>query len=138
MDPTTVKRAADSTLDYGVLGIIGVVFALAIVFLFRLFLKREDKRDAEHETMVKERASWELQEAKIRGECDAKIAAISDKYAQALREVHADAMKREDEIRRNFADMMDNVAAEASKSSAALVAMLQKFYDRFVGPTRRY
>ena len=138
MDPTKITQAADQTFQYGALGVIAFIFAVAIVWGVKIFLKREDRLDAEREGMIKERATWELQEAKIRGECEARIAATTAQHAKDLRDVQTEAHKREDEIRNQFETIMDNVQIEAGKSSQALVDMLQKFYERFVGPSRRY
>ena len=47
-------------------------------------------------------------------------------------------LEHEDEVRKDFAEIMERVAAENSKSNDALVAMLNKFYERFVGPRAHY
>jgi hypothetical protein len=129
-----VERASDSVLQYGAIGAIALVFAIAIIVLYKQSLKREDKLDAEREAMIKERKDWEIQEAKLRSEYDQKLAAASEKYAAAITELNAKAQLREDTTRREFAEIMEHVDEQAGKASAALVAMLEKFYNRFVGP----
>lgn len=129
-----IERASDSVLQYGAIGAIALMFALAIIFLYKQSLKREDRLDLEREAMVKERKDWEMTEVKIRAECDQKLAAAAEKYANAIDQLNAKAQLREDTTRREFAEIMESVDEQASKSSAALVAMLEKFYNRFVGP----
>lgn len=111
-----------------------ILFAVAIVVLWRQFIKR----DIEREAMTKERAGWDVQEAKIRAECEIKISAAADKYTTMLVATQTKAQEREDEIRHEFALIMEGVADQHTKSSDALTQMLQKFYERFVGLRARY
>lgn len=123
---------------------VAVIATLAsvVAYLFKRYERRDDRREKliaeEREAMDKERATWALEREKLRADHETKRAELSDEYANALREEHKLARDHEDEVRAEFAGMMERVAAEAAKSSSALVEMLQKFYDRFVGPRRNY
>lgn len=143
------EKAASAAFQYGAVGVIALVFAIAIVILWRHLLRREDRLDGERELMVKERASWEAREIQIRAEGDAKLlklreefqaksTALTEKFAQDLRALFEAQQRREDAARREFAEIMEDVSKQATESSQALVTMLQKFYDRFVGPRRGY
>jgi hypothetical protein len=143
------EKAASAAFQYGAVGVIALVFAVAIVILWRHLLKREDKLDGERELMTKERASWEAREIQIRAEGAAQLAklreesaaqntALMEKFAQDMRALFVEQQLREDAARREFAEIMEGVEQQAKESSDALIAILQKFYDRFVGPRRGY
>lgn len=124
--------------------LVAVITTLAgvVAYLFKRYERRDDRREKamaeEREKMATERAKWALEREQLRADFSAKHAELSDDYATGLREERKTSMDHEDEIRAEFAAIMERVATEAGKSSAALVEMLQKFYDRFVGPQRRY
>jgi hypothetical protein len=39
-------------------------------------------------------------------------------------------------VRKEFSDLMERVATEGGKASQAIVDLMQKFYDKLVGPSR--
>lgn len=142
------EKAAESAWQYGAVGVAALVFAVAVVILWRYLIAREDKISVERETMVKERASWELQEVKIRKECSETISVVQKQCADqvsALQKQQIDqvvalqlaAQKREDDQRKDFADMMEMVETKGAEANAAVAAVMQKFYERFVGPRPR-
>lgn len=142
-----MQDLAPKAWQYGVLGVVALAFAYAIIHLFRA-LQASAARDAEREKeMQKERGEWavresswraELQrkETEIRAEYERKHREVVEQYAQLARNERADNRTHEDRAREEFAEIMEKVSEEASKSSDALVNMLQKFYERFVGPSR--
>ncbi len=132
------KGLVDGALQYGAIGIAAIVFALAAVILWRHMTAREDKWSAEREAMIKERAAWDVTEAKIRKECEERIAALIQANQQQMRNDHAALLQREDDVRKDFAEMMEKITIKQGEASTAVTAVLEKFYDRFVGPRPRY
>lgn len=140
MQPTTLNGAL----------IIAVgVLASAVGFLFRLYLTRNKEIEAlttaKDKEMAKERSDWavereridhegEVKEAKIRAEYEQKFRELIQRYDEISRRDSESNRKHEDQVRKEFADIMERVSAESGKSASALVQMLQKFYDRMVGP----
>lgn len=121
-------------LQYGPLGIATLVFGYAIVILFR----RSDARDKRYEDaatkMAEERAQWNVREVAIRAELDAKLREAAENYAKNLREIRDQSQQREDLVRREFSELMETVAQEATKSSTAVADVLNKVYDRIISP----
>lgn len=126
----------------GALAAVVVTLASVVAYLFKRYERRDDKREKaivdERAAMDRERASWAVERERLRADYEARNAELSETYATALRQEHKDARDHEDEVRADFAAIMERVEAEASQSSRALVDMLQKFYERFVGPRARY
>ena len=124
--------------------LIAVITTLAAVvaYLFKRYERRDDRREKaiteERKSMDAERASWAEERETLRADYETRNAALSAKYAEALREDHKAAIDHEDEVRADFAAIMERASQGAEKSSMALVDMLQKFYERFVGPRSRY
>lgn len=127
-----------------------------IAFLFRLYLSRNKEISKEQELMVKERGDWaierakltsdlamerakmaadfELKEVETRADYEKKFRELIERYDGIARRDSDNHRAHEDQVRKDFAEIMERVSAEAGKSSQALVQMLQKFYDRMVGP----
>lgn len=133
----------------GALVAVVVTLATVVAYLFKRYERRDDRRERaiveERKAMDAERAAWAIERQKwnaereaLRADFEEKHAELSARYAAALRDDHRAAIEHEDEVRADFAAIMDRVAQEAGKSSQALVDMLQKFHDRFVGPRSRY
>lgn len=123
------KTATDTAIQYGVLGVVALVFAYAIVHLFKAM--RTDTK-----AMEAERTKWGVERETIRTEFERKHRELVEDYAEALQKERDSNRAHEDLVRKEFAELMEQVADEGGKSSQALVDMMQKFYDRFVGPTR--
>lgn len=126
----------------GALVAVIATLATVVAYLFKRYERRDDRREKaitdERKAMDKERAEWAVERERLRAEYEEGKSELSEKYAAALREEHKQARDHEDEVRADFAAIMERVAAEAAKSGTALVEMLQKFYERFVGPRSRY
>jgi hypothetical protein len=116
-----------------------------VVYLFRIYTRRNAKTESlltrKDDDISKERAQWVAREAELEARADSLRAdyeqrsrELADRYAQSLKEAAAAAREREDIIRREYADVMEAVSAEASKASVLLAQVLEKFYTRFVGP----
>ncbi len=123
-------------LQYGILGIVALAFAFAIINLFKMMRSDSAAASAEQKAMEKERGQWAVERETIRTEFERKHREQVERYAEAIQEERNSNRAHEDLARKEFADLMEQVATEGGKASQALVDMMQKFYDRFVGPTR--
>lgn len=129
---------------------ISAIVALAgvIVYLFRLNEKRARRQDAKlaekdqviaekDKAAAVERADFNTRLEKLRADYEAKNRELAENHAADVKALYEDNRVHEDAARKEFADILENVSAKAGESSQAIVQMLDKFYDRFVGP-RRY
>ena len=124
--------------------IIAAVIALATVigYLFKLLINKLERGNDEKLVLIAgrdaERTEWAKEREGIRADFEEKLREVAEEYALNMKAIHDDARKHEDEVRREFADLMDQVTAKAGEQSQSIVAVLDKFYDRFVGPRPRY
>ncbi|MGH7176516.1 MAG: hypothetical protein ACREJC_03960 [Tepidisphaeraceae bacterium] len=143
-----VDSVTASAWQYGVLGVVALVFGYAILHLFRAIRADQASVRASDIAREKERSDWALEREQmrndwaiereqLRADYERKYREVADGYTHALRAEHVENRQHEDLVRKEFAELMEQVSSEASKSSQALVEILQKFYDRFVGPKRR-
>lgn len=129
--------------------LIAAVAALAsvIVYLWRDGRRERRRIESERRLMLEGRAAWDVEREKIRTEYEAKLrVAVGDyvkqvhdlnaKYVQALHVEHAENRTNEAQIRREFAELIEQISTEAGKHADAIRAVLQKFLERFVGPRR--
>lgn len=135
-----MQDLAPKAWQYGVLGIVALAFAFAIIHLFRALradaalASEREKEWAKKEAEL--RAELARREADLRSEYERKHRETVENYTQLVRNERAENREHEDRVREEFAEIMEKVSAEANKSSDALVNMLQKFYERLVGPGR--
>ena len=152
-DPEAAK-AASSTFDVtgqpwfiGALVATIVTLAGVIAFLFRRSDKRDLAIEEERAKVIQERASWagerdkltaarELDREELRAEFEAKHRTLVEHYLQQARADREAEREHALTMQKEFAEVMETVSAEAGKSSQALVDVLTKFHDRFVGPRR--
>lgn len=136
MDQASQTSITSTAVQYGVLGIVALAFAFAIIHLFKAMRKDHDAAKADEKAMEKERGQWALEREAMRTEYERKHRELVEWYAESVREERDVNRTHEDLARKEFAELMERVAAESGRSSQALVDMMQKFYDRFVGPPR--
>ncbi len=149
-----MQELAPKAWQYGVLGVVALAFAWAIVHLWRA--TRTDAQSAveREKAFEKERSEWRVREAKlldeitkrdddldrkevdIRAEYERKHRELVDHYAQLARNERQENRTHEDRVRNEFGEIVEGIEVEARKSADALVALMQKFYERFVGPNR--
>lgn len=128
-----MEQAASSTaLQYGVLGVVALVFAFAIIYLFKTMRSDHAASKADAKAMEEERKQWAIEREALRTEYERKHRELVESYAETSREERDASRAHEDLVRKEFADLMEEVATEGGKASQALVDMMQKFYDRFV------
>lgn len=123
------QTATTTAVQYGVLGVVALAFAVAIIQLFKAMR-------ADHTGMEAERKGWAAEREAQKTEYERKHREVVEDYAERLDKERAANRAHEDLVRTEFADMMEQVAQESGQSSQALVDMMQKFLDRFVGRSR--
>lgn len=137
----------------GALAIAVSALAGTIVYLWRFYQGRMSKADKTRrlldETHAKEREAWavertsthesfETERAHLRLEFEEKHRILVEDYLKKAQDLYQ--LSREDQraARKEFAEIMEIVSKEATKSSEKIATVLEKFYDRFVGPRRNY
>lgn len=133
-----MEQLAPKAWQYGVLGVVALAFAYAIIHLFRALRAQTKSNEDAHAQMAKERqdfaierTSWTRREVDIRFEYEKRHRELVQDYAKQNR----DLVEAEREA---FAELMAQVQASAEKQSSALVSTMEKFYDRFLGQRRGY
>lgn len=130
------QQATSTAVQYGVLGVVALAFAFAIIRLFMMMRADHAAAKADAKAMEEERKQWAVEREALRTEYERKHRELVERYAATAREERDSNREHEDLVRKEFADLMEQVATESGKASQALVDMMQKFYDRFVGPPR--
>jgi hypothetical protein len=123
--------------QYGAIGVMLVVFGLVIRYLFKRYERREVLIGRERVAMAAEREAWNTQKETLRAEYEKSLRTQIETFLAEARAERVTNREHEDLARAEFAEIIERISAEASRSSTALVEMLQKFYDRFVGPRSR-
>lgn len=149
------EAATDVAFQYGVVGVVALVFAIATIYLFKRYEAREREHTArekentarwdarekeiasEREAMIEEREGHQTALVAVRVEYEVKHRELVQQYAASARADHSDNRAHEDAARREFANIMTTVEDQAAKSAAAVTAVLEKLHDRFVGPRAR-
>lgn len=144
---------------YGLLGIAVVCFAGVIAYLFKLLMTNHAARvaaleaqlvsdasrvtAAEH-ALTTERAQhevaeakWELERQKLRADYEQRERERSDRYARDLHELRREFQSREDEARNENAAAAERMGAAHVKAMERVTDVVQKIYDRFIGPRAR-
>jgi len=130
------KSGTDYMVQYGVVGIMCVVFAYIIFYLYRE--NRADRREA---AANEKNHAAELmackEQCKTEKEALEKLfekrnREILEGYTQQLIVIRQSCEKREDDIRREFNALAEKLANGNKESSEALVEMLQQFLNKVV------
>ena len=129
MDQAT-SAATSTAVQYGVLGVVALAFAFAIIQLFKTMRADHSAAKADAKAMDEERKQWAVEREALRVEYERKHRELVENYAETLREERDSNRAHEDLVRKEFADLMEQVAAEGGKALQALVDMMQKFLDR--------
>jgi len=124
------QTATTTAVQYGVLGVVALAFAVAIIQLFKAMR-------ADHKAMETERKAWATEREALKTEYERKHREVVEDYSERLEKERDANRAHEDLVRTEFADMMEQIARESGQASQALVEMMNKFYDRFVGPRGR-
>lgn len=141
MDPvvTTTQQAQQSLWQYGVLGIAVVAFAGVIWFLFRKYDAYRDTtekiREVERKAMDGERTAWAVERERLRTDYEARNHEVVKNYAQEIQKEHEACRAREDNMRREYTEMVESIADGSQHANDAMLEMLKKFHDRIVSST---
>jgi hypothetical protein len=145
----------DATIPpYLIAILIAAVVSLAgvVAYLFKHFSTKQSEAEAERRLQekesAKERLGWALERQKLdttreeyetalRLEYETKHRIVLENHIKVMTELHEASREHEDLVRREFAQNMEMVASKAMEASDKVAAVLDKFYDRFVGPRSR-
>lgn len=110
-----------------------VALAGVVGYLFRW----ADRRVTESAAAVAAQEKTHVEElARVRLECEARLATQAREFAEALRRDHLDNRAHEDEIRREFVNVVATIGDQTAKSAESLTEVLGKLHDRFAGRSR--
>lgn len=148
---SSVELTASSKLaEYGIVGIIVLVFAYVIIFLYKESKQDQTKMNDERKAMDAERQRWILEREGLKAEtrtcteaCKAEKESLKTEYEKRAKEnlegyVHQlmqdreSSKKREDDIRKDSQAFVERISQGARDSNEALVEMLQKVHDKLV------
>lgn len=124
-----------------------VALAAVVIVLFKLYVGRnksaEDGAAGKDKLIAEERKSWAIKEQAwqtereaLRADAERRMKEHAESYAAELAEMNDKFLAREDQIRKDFGDRIERIASEASKSAQLQNDVLNKIYERFVGPRR--
>jgi len=147
MTPTSPVPVEVPTSLVAALAIAVVVLAGVVVVLFRLYISRntaaETERRDHDKLLADERQSGairqkqaELELAAARADIDRRVREHAESYASELAELRDLYLSREDVIRKDCADRIERIAMEATSAAQKQNEVLNKIYERFVGPRR--
>lgn len=139
-----------------------VVFAVVIAYLFRLLVKShddtrvqlrraiEDRENAEKMRLAErdqfsitqarwdvERAEHDLEISKERQFCEQRIRENLQQHQKDLHELRKEFQAREDAMRREHEADTERMSSALERAMEKIQTVLQKFYDRYVGPRTR-
>lgn len=149
-----VSSSVGTILQYGILGVACLVMGFVIVVLYRRLDAAFTRNETQAATFATERQTWALREQQLRIEgqqlrieCEGakqqlraenaeKLNKESDDYAKELREIRVQAQAREDNVRKEFTEVVEALSADATKTSLATADVINKLYDRILPPRR--
>jgi hypothetical protein len=153
--PTNVPSDIPASAIPWIIGaLVATILALSgvVAYLFKLYNRRtvsgEKQREllvsahnAERVAWLEEKATWdterEAERERERAHYEEKHRELAEKYIEQGRLDREAHLGREEQIRREHADMMEKLAKSQSESATAMAALLQKMHDRFLGGKRR-
>lgn len=130
--PTFEGSLLLEALRYGVVGLIAILFAKVIVYLYKE--NRADLKDGikERKEWSDERIKWASEREKLGLDYERRHREVVEGYAHQLVQVREAAQKRDDSIRQEVATMMDKVSANSNDVNEALIEMLKKIHEKLV------
>lgn len=141
MQSQHIDKAIDSWLQFGAVAAFMLLFLYGVIVLFKMYVKSRDGHEASNIKLAEEQSKrdgeWERKMVDVRAEYERKHREIADQYAKEVRELYEDSRNHEDTLRKEYADMLSGMAGDYTRSSAEIVRVLDKFYDRFVSPRAR-
>lgn len=143
VDPAQVPTSLVAVLVIAVAALAGT-----IVYLFKYYANRladGEKSRLEHDKEIAtERLQWAVERTRFEGyreehraEYEAKHRQLVEQQAVITRELYDALREHDNTARREYAANMEVVADKASEAADKIAAVLDKFYDRFVGSPRR-
>lgn len=143
MEPGLETSIASEFLRYGVVGVVCIVFAWVIRFLYREGKDDRTKMEAERKIWTAEREVLKADNAKCFEACKTEKETLKADYERRYKEllegythqwsVERDASrKREDDIRREMTIFIESVSKNYQESNEDLTQMLSKIHEKLV------
>lgn len=116
------------------------VLAGVVGYLFRIYIGRNKEVEKslvdKEQAMAKERIDHATEIERMKTEYERKHKEVAEAYATELAEERDTMRLREDALRKDFGDRMERIANEAAETARTQIEVLNKLYERFVGPRR--
>jgi len=148
---------------YGLGAVVAAIFALVIIYLFRLLYngmkdrvtvaeaalaKEKEERAKEREGWITERANeragfeierktFELEAQKMRSEFEQRMREAAQQHARDLHDLRREHQAREDKSAKDNSEAAEKMAQAITTAWDKVHTVLQKFYDRGIGPRSR-
>jgi len=135
--PTMIETSAwGYAAQFGVVGFLCALFAVVIYKLYRENRadrkEATDKEKADAIELTKCQEGCRIDKETLRADYERRHREILEGYSAQMTQSRTVADKREDEIRRETAAMIERLANANKDSSEALVEMLQQFLNKVV------
>lgn len=135
MTPPTDPAIPTSLVALLLLGI--SILGGVIAYLFNYYNKRDKGHATEREAWAKEREAWAVERERHNHARAELKAEYETRYREDYRLLWEQQRQHEDEGRRADADRMETIERTAAEANAKLALVLEKIYDRYIGPGAR-
>lgn len=130
------QTATSTALQYGVVGVVALVFAWVIVHLYkqsRADLRESAEKDKKHaEDLTKCQEQCKVEKEALRADHDRKHREVLEGYTIQLTQIRQQQEKREDDIRREFTATYTKLAEAGREKDEALIEMLDKLQAKLI------
>lgn len=117
------------------------MLAGVIAYLFKLY----DGRRTEAESALREQfkahaeeiGKRDAREQAVRAEYEGKMRELAERYANDLKVEHRENRAHEDNVRKEFTEIVDGISVQAQKSAEGMTNALDRLHTHLVRPTRR-
>lgn len=146
----TVPEGATTTAVIAVIGAAGGIIATlaaAVGYLWRYYSRRQSVTEAKHtnerDAWAQERTAWSVERQRLEGfrdqlraEYESKHNQAATHYAESIRALYDSTLEHENAARREYAANIESVSGTISESMDKIGVVIDKLYDRFIGPRR--
>ena len=130
--PNAEVSILTEALRYGVVGLIAILFARVIVYLYREH--RTDLKDIakERKEWGEERERWVEERATLKTDYERRHREVVEGYSHQLMQDREASRKRDDAVRQETAAAIDKASATSNDVNEALIEMLKKIHEKLV------
>ena len=132
MDGQVVTNSAATVAQYGILGIACVIFAIVIKMLYSENRADRNTADAERKLWNEERQKMRAENVSCTEQCRTEKETLAKDYERRHREVLEGYATQLRQVKSDSEEFVEKISNGAKASNDALIAMLQKFYEKIV------